>query len=312
MVDPSLATSQKGLWAIKWSSILLFLGASFQLFYVVLSGSVALRSDTIHNFSDAGTVVPLGIAFIIGRIKPNHRFTYGYGKVEDIAGIIVVLFMFVSAMYALFVSIDRIFHPQAISHLWVVVVASLVGFVINEGAAIFRIRIGKQIKSQALITDGYHARTDGWSSLAVLFGVIGAVLGFHLADPLIGILITIIILKTTWDSAKEVFTRALDGVDPEITAEILHEMKETKGIKEISDTRVRWIGHTLHAELNIAVDPKLTVEQAHEISKEAERNLKSHIPHLTRIIIHVDPLHSSGEEHHAVHDEHGHDVTHTH
>jgi len=191
MVDPSLATSHKGLWAVKWSSIVLFVGACFQLFVVLLSGSVSLLSDTIHNMGDAGTALPLGIAFILGRRKANDRFTYGYGKVEDIAGIVVVLFMFASAMYALYVSVYRIFHPQAISHLWVVAVASLVGFAINEGAAVFRIKVGKQIKSQALIADGYHARTDGWSSLAVLFGAIGVALGFRLADPLVGILITL-------------------------------------------------------------------------------------------------------------------------
>lgn len=301
MIDPSLATSQKGLWAVKWSSIVLFLGALAQLIVVFFSGSVALLTDTIHNFGDAATAIPLAIAFLLGRRKPNERFTYGYGKVEDIAGIIILLFMFTSAIVALYVSIERIFNPQEVTHLWIVIAAALIGFAVNEGAAIFRIRVGKLIKSQALIADGYHARTDGWTSLAVLFGAIGIALGFPLADPLIGILIAIMILKTTWDSSKEVFTRALDGVDPEITKEIHHAVSHTKGVEKISDTRVRWIGHTLHAEINLAVNPKLSVEQAHEIAKEAERNLKSHIPHLTHTMIHIDPLHSAGEQYHALH-----------
>jgi len=298
MVDPSLSSSEKGLWAVKWSSIVLFVGACFQLFVVILSGSVSLLSDAIHNFGDAGTAVPLGIAFVLGRRKPNSRFTYGYGKVEDIAGIVVVLFMFASAMYALYVSIQRIFHPQAVSHLWVVAVASVVGFVINEGAAIFRIRIGKQINSQALIADGYHARTDGWSSLAVLFGALGVWLGFRLADPIVGIIITLVILKTTWESAKEVFARAIDGVDPEVIEKINHAVNHTKGVKKVSNLRARWLGHKLHAEINIAVNSKLSLEKAHKIANDAERNLKSHVPHLAHIMIHVDPVSTSGEHYH--------------
>ncbi|SRR6266568_972635 len=292
MIDPSLATSDKGLWAVKWSSIMLFVGACFQLFVVLLSGSVSLLSDTIHNMGDAGTALPLGIAFILGRRKANDRFTYGYGKIEDIAGIVVVLFMFASAMYALYVSLYRIFHPQAISHLWIVAVASLVGFAINEGAAIFRIRVGKQIKSQALIADGYHARTDGWSSLAVLFGAIGVALGFRLADPLVGILITLVILKTTWSSAKEVFARAIDGVDPEVTEEILHAANHTEGVKKISNLRARWIGHKVHTEMTIVVDKTLSLLEAHHIVEEVENNLKTHIPHLSYFTIDVEPDHS--------------------
>jgi len=298
MVDPSLSSSEKGLWAVKWSSIVLFVGACFQLFVVILSGSVSLLSDAIHNFGDAGTAVPLGIAFILGRRKPNSRFTYGYGKVEDIAGIVVVLFMFASAMYALYVSIQRIFHPQAVSHLWVVAVASVVGFVINEGAAIFRIQIGKQINSQALIADGYHARTDGWSSLAVLFGAIGVWLGFRLADPIVGIIITLVILKTTWNSAKEVFARAIDGVDPEVIEKIHHAVSHTKGVKKVSNLRARWIGHKLHTEMTIVVDKTLSLLEAHRIVGEVESDLKSHIPHLSYFTIDVEPSGHSEEQRH--------------
>ncbi len=289
MVDPSLAVSDKGLWAIKWSSVILFLGALFQLFVVLVSGSVSLLSDTIHNFGDSATALPLGIAFILGRRKANERFTYGYGKVEDIAGIIIIVFMFSSAIFALFISIQRIFHPQLVSHLWVVAVASIVGFAINEGAAIFRIKVGKQIHSQALIADGYHARTDGWSSLAVLFGAIGVSLGFHLADPLVGILISVIILRTTWSSAKDVFTRALDGVAAEVVEKINHAVSHTQGVQKVDNLRARWIGHTLYTEMTIVVDKSLSLQDAHKIVGEVEHNLKEHIPHLSGFTIDVEP-----------------------
>ncbi len=298
IIDSSL-TSGKGLWAVKWSSIILFFGAIFQLAAVLLSGSVSLLSDTIHNFGDAATAIPLSVAFLIGRRKPTKRFTYGYGRVEDIAGIIIIVFMVTSVVYALYASIDRILHPQTVSHLWVVALASLVGFSVNEGAAIFRIRIGKQIHSQALVTDGYHARTDGWSSLAVLLGAIGVWLGFRLADPLVGILISIVILKTTWELAKEVFTRVLDGIDPEVIDEIKHTASRTKGVEEVTETRVRWIGHKIHAELNVAVDPKLSVEQGHKIANNVSHDLLHKLPYLSNASIHVDPLHSSGEKYHT-------------
>lgn len=298
IIDPSL-TSGNGLWAVKWSSIVLFLGAFFQLFVVLLSGSVSLLSDSIHNFGDAATAIPLGAAFIIGRRKPTKKFTYGYGRVEDTAGIIIVVLMALSVMYAFYASFERILHPQIISHLWVVVIASLVGFSVNEGAAILRIRIGKEIHSQALVADGYHARTDGWSSLAVLFGALGVALGFPLTDPIVGIFISLFILKATLELGKEVFTRALDGIDPEIIGEIKHIASQAKGVEEVTETRGRWVGHTIHAELNVAVDPKLSVEQGHEISNTVSHNLLHELPYLSNASIHVDPLHTSGEKHHA-------------
>ncbi len=298
IIDPSL-TSGTGLWAVKWSSVVLFSGAFLQLLAVILSGSVSLLSDTIHNFGDAATAIPLGAAFVIGRRKATDKFTYGYGRVEDIAGIIIVVLMTVSIMYTLYASFERIIHPQTVNHLWVVAIASLIGFSVNEGAAVFRIRVGKKIHSQALIADGKHARTDGWSSLAVFLGAIGVSLGFPLADPLVGILISLVILKTTWELGKEVFSRALDGIDPEVINEIKHIASQAKGVEAVTETRGRWIGHTIHAELNVAVDPKLSVGQGHEIADTVCHNLLHELPYLSNASIHVDPLHTSGEKHHA-------------
>ena len=199
MINSSIITSKQGLEAVKWSSIILFLGSCIQLVVVVLSGSVSLLSDTIHNFGDAATALPLGAAFILGRKKANKKFTYGYGKVEDIAGVIVLLFMLVSALGAGYLSIQRLFHPQPVTHLIILIIASLVGFGINEWAAHFRIGVGKRIKSEALIADGKHARMDGITSLSVVISAVGIWFGFPLADPLVGLFITALILKTTWE-----------------------------------------------------------------------------------------------------------------
>src|SRR5215213_846435 len=199
-VDPSIATSERGIWAVKWSFVGLMVTALLQVVVVVLSGSVALLSDTIHNFGDALTAVPLWIAFALARLRASRRFTFGYGRVEDLAGVVVVLIILFSAVVAGYQAIERIIHPQPVGLLWAVAAAALVGFVGNEAVAIFRIRVGRQIGSAALIADGYHARTDGWTSLAVLLGAIGVWLGYPLADPIVGLLIAAAILVIVWQS----------------------------------------------------------------------------------------------------------------
>ncbi len=173
VIDPSIASSARGLWAVKWSFMGLMTTALFQVVVVAASGSVALLADTIHNFADAATAIPLGIAFLFARKHPSRRFTFGYGRVEDLAGLAVLLFIFFSAVVAGYESINRFFHPQDIHYLWAVALASVIGFLGNEGVAIFRIRVGREISSAALVADCYHARVDGWTSLAVLAGALG-------------------------------------------------------------------------------------------------------------------------------------------
>jgi len=306
-IDPSIASSDRGIWAVKWSFIGLFVTAAIQLAVVIFSNSIGLLADTIHNFGDAATAVPLGIAFMFAKRKPSARFTYGFGRVEDFAGVLVVLTIFASAAVAAYISILRFIHPQKVEHLPAVAIASVLGFLGNEGVAIFRIRVGKQIGSAALIADGYHARTDGWTSLAVLFGALGVWLGYPKADPIIGILITIAILIIVWRSAKEVFTRALDGVEPEVVSKIQHAASHVPGVREVTEVRARWLGHQLLAEVNIATDPTLSVQEGHTIGAEVHRQLTAHLPFLARAIVHVDPIGASGESHHVAEAAHEHD-----
>jgi len=215
-MDPSLLTTERGIWAVKWSFVGMLGTAVFQVVIVLLSGSVALLADTIHNFGDAVTAVPLWFAFVLARQKPSRRFTYGYGRVEDLAGVVIVLIILVSAVVAAYESVDRLLHPRTVTHLWAVGGAAVIGFLGNEVVAQFRLRVGREIGSAALIADGYHARVDGLTSLAVLLGAIGVWLGLPLADPIIGLLITVVILHIVWESGKGVFTRLLDGIDPEM------------------------------------------------------------------------------------------------
>jgi len=300
IVDPSITTSDRGLWAIKWSFIGLAGTALLQLIVVFISGSVALLADTIHNFGDAATAIPLGVAFWFARKKPSARFTFGYGRVEDLAGVAIVLTILASAIIAGYESIQRLLHPQEISHLWAVIGASIIGFLGNEAVAIFRIRVGREINSAALIADGYHARVDGWTSLAVLFGAVGVWLGYPLADPIIGLLITAAIFGIVIQSGKSIFIRMLDGAEPQVIEEIRHAAEHVPQVKEVAEVRARWLGHRLHAELNIAVDPQLTIAQAHAIAAEVRHQLLHHLDYLSLVVIHVDPVDQSGEAHHSI------------
>ena len=271
-----------------------------QLVIFLFSGSVALFADTIHNIADAATAIPLWIAFTLARRQPSRRFTYGYGRVEDVAGVMIVLTILFSAILAGYQSVNRLLNFQPVQHLWAVAIASIIGFAGNELVAIFRIRVGKQINSAALVADGYHARVDGLTSLGVLFSAVGVWLGYPLADPITGFLITLAILPIVGESAKAIFTRLLDGVDPGVSDEIRHAMNHAQGVHGVTDVRLRWSGHHLHAEVNLAVNPKLSVAEGHAIAMEARHQLLHHLPYLSNVTIHVDPENLSGEEHHRI------------
>ena len=285
---------------MKWSFIGLFITALVQIIVVFLSGSVGLLSDTIHNFGDAATAVPLWIAFALTRLGTSRRFPFGYGRFEDLAGVIVVFIILFSAVVAGYEAIDRLLNPQPVGYLWAVAAASIIGFIGNEAVAIFRIRVGREIESAALIADGYHARTDGWTSLAVLFGAIGVWLGYPAADPIVGLLITAAILVIVWQSGKAVFTRLLDGVDPEVLDEIRHTAGHVAGVAEVAETRARWLGHRLRAEVNVAVSPECSVAEGHDIAREVNHRLLHELRYLEMAVVHVDPLQQTGEEYHRV------------
>src|SRR6266508_6158040 len=299
-IDPELLTTERGIWAVKWSLIGLGATAIFQVVIVLFSGSVALLADTIHNIADAATAIPLWIAFTLARRQPSRRFTYGYGRVEDVAGVMIVLTILFSAALAGYESINRLLHPQSVEHLWAVAVASIIGFAGNELVAIFRIRVGKQINSAALVADGYHARVDGLTSLGVLFSAVGLSLGYPLTDPIVGLVITVAILAIVWESGKTVFTRLLDGVDPEVTDEITHALNHAQGVRDVTEIRLRWLGHRLLAEINLAVSPKLSVAEGHAIAVEARHQLMHSLPYLSNVTVHIDPEDLSGEKHHAI------------
>lgn len=306
ILDPAIATTDRGMWALKWSFFGLLATALLQLVVVVISGSVALLADTIHNFADAATAIPLAIAFAFARLKPSRRFPYGYGRVEDLAGALIVVTILVTAVVVGYESVLRLLRPQPVGHLWAVAGASVIGFLGNEAVAVFRIKVGREIGSAALVADGYHARVDGLTSLAVLGGTAGVWLGYPLADPLVGLLITVAILHLVRQSAYAVFTRMLDGVDPEILDAAEYAAKHVSGVCDVAEVRARWIGHRLTLELNVAVNADVSVTQGHAVAKEVRHRVLHRVPHVSGVTVHVDPAAESGETFHGI-DGHAHD-----
>ncbi|MEV7065496.1 cation diffusion facilitator family transporter [Streptomyces collinus] len=294
-VDSALESSARGMRALWVSLAVLGATALAQAAVVAVSGSVALLGDTVHNTADALTAVPLGIAFVLGRRAATRRFTYGYGRAEDLAGLVIVLTIAASAAFAGWTAVDRLLDPRPVQHIPVVAVAALVGFAGNEWVARYRMRVGRSIGSAALVADGLHARTDGFTSLAVLLGAGGSALGWQLADPVVGLLITAAIALVLRDAAREVFRRVLDAVDPALVDRAERALTEVPGVRGVGELRMRWIGHRLRAEVAVVVDGDATVREAHRIAVDAEHALLHAVPRLTAALVHADPEPAPGE-----------------
>ena len=299
-VDAALEASAEGM-RVLWISLAALAGtAAVQAVVVVLSGSVALLGDTLHNATDALTAVPLGIAFVLGRRPPTRRYTYGYGRAEDLAGVAIVIVIAASSAVAMFASLGRLLHPHKVSDLGAVAAAAVAGFAGNELVARYRIRAGRRIGSAALVADGVHARADGLTSLAVLAGAGGVALGWDRADGLVGLLIAIAIAVVLGQAAREVFRRMMDAVDPHVVDHAEAALRATPGVLGIGQVRLRWIGHTLRAECEVTVDATATVVQAHHVAVEAEHALIHALPRLSGALVHADPEPRDGVDHHAI------------
>jgi cation diffusion facilitator family transporter len=288
-VDSALESSAQGIRAVKISLVGLALTAALQMLVVAVSGSVALFADTVHNLSDALTAVPLWIAFVVGRRAANRRYTYGYGRAEDLAGLFIVAMIALSAVLAGVQAVRRLVDPAPVEHLGWVALAGLIGFAGNELVAVYRIRVGRAIGSAALVADGLHARTDGLTSLAVLAGAGGVAAGFPLADPIVGLVITVAILAVLRTAVRDVYRRLMDAVDPALVDLAEQSLSATPGVTAVRAVRMRWIGHALHAEAELDIDGGVSVTDAHALAHEAEHRLTHDVPRLRSAVIHAYP-----------------------
>jgi cation diffusion facilitator family transporter len=287
--DPALATNA-GILAVKLSLAVLLLTALFQLGVSLRSGSVALLADTIHNFADALTAIPLWLAFSLSRRLRNRRYTYGYGRAEDLAGAAIVALIFFSALEVYSQSIQKMLHPVMVTNLGWVAAAAGIGFLGNELAAILRLRTGRRIHSAALVADGRHSQVDGFTSLGVLVGVLGVRLGFPLADPLIGFVIGTTILVVAWNSGRELWYRLMDATDPEVTRLVEQTAAGVPGVLAVEEIHIRWLGHWQHCELHITVEAQLPTLESHQIAETVRHALFHALASLQEISVHVDPL----------------------
>lgn len=293
--DAAMESTERGIQTLKLTLLIMGLTALFQVVIVLISGSVALLADTIHNFADACTSVPLWVAFALARRGANRRFTYGYGKIEDVAGVLIVAIIFFSACVAGYESVMKLIHPEPMENTGWVAAAAIIGFIGNEWVAIYRIRVGKEIGSAALVADGYHARVDGFTSLAVLLGVIGVWIGVPIIDPLVGLGITVTILVIVKDAAKSVWIRLIDGIEPDILEQIEHAPLHVPGVKAVREVRARWVGHKVHTDVVLDVAPELSVREADELAVSVEKSLLAHMRLLGSAVVRVRPVKGTGE-----------------
>jgi cation diffusion facilitator family transporter len=287
--DSALGAEADGRRALLGSLGILAVTAAMQLMVVGFTGSVALLTDGLHNVADAFTALPLLIAFAVSRRPPTKRYTYGYGRTEDIAGLFVVIIIAFSAGLAAWQASNRLIHPQEISDLWAVALAAVVGFLGNEIAGRYRIRVGRRIGSAALVADGLHARTDGFTSLTVLLGAAGVALGWKGADATVGLIITVVILGALRSAVRQVGARLLDATDPALVDQATAVVAGVPGVTGVRELRIRWLGHTLRAEVDAVVEPTLNVTRAHDVAHHAERHLLREVPRLTAATIHTSP-----------------------
>lgn len=287
--DPAFNANETGIRTI-WLA-LLALGATsiLQIGIVALSGSVALLADTVHNIGDTLNSIPLLIAFYLARRVATRRYTYGFGRAEDVAGIFIVLSIAVSAGVVFWESFQKLLNPQPMQNIPWVMLAAVVGFLGNEAVASLQIRTGRKIGSDAMIADGLHARIDGLTSLAVLLAAGGTLIGLPILDPIIGLLIGVAILFITKDATVRIWYRLMDAVDPTLVSQIEHYASDVEGVQQVVRLRIRWVGHQLFAEMTIILDETLSLVESHQIAENVQAALRQAVPHLAEITVHAEP-----------------------
>lgn len=288
-VDDALASNEEGIRALKISLVALMVTALLQAVVVAFSGSVALLADTIHNFGDALTALPLWVAFALARRPANRAHTYGYGRAEDLAGVAIVGLILFSAGVAGYQSVTKLINGSEVSNVGWVAVAGVVGFLGNELVAQFRIRVGKKIGSAALVADGQHARTDGFTSLAVVAGALGVAFGYPILDPLVGLGITVAILFIVKDSARSMWRRMMDAVEPEIVDSIEEAAAGVPGVEGVESVRARWVGHRVHSEVEIGVPENSSASEVAKIREKLFAEAKRAVPKLERLVVEAVP-----------------------
>jgi cation diffusion facilitator family transporter len=274
--------------AVIVSAVALGLAALAEITASLLSGSASVLADGLHNAGDVLTSFILLFTFALVRRPATRRFSSGYGRFEDVATLLIIVVIIVTAAVAASESVAKLIYPATYSNIPLTLGAALIGVIANLGVSEYKLRVGRGIGSESLEADGIHSRVDALVSAGAFVGIGLAGLGFKIADPIAGILITIAIVFVLAGTVKQLFYRMMDAVDPTIADEITNAAKSVSGVLQIHDLRVRWVGRELVAVMHVAMNPKSTLEDAHALAMRVEEAVCHEVP-AARLEIHMDP-----------------------
>lgn len=283
------ANRQKAMRAIVFSSLGLLLTSSFELGVVFLSGSVALLSDALHNLGDVFTTVGVYLGFRASRRTATARYPYGYGRAEDLAGIVIVAAIWASAVLAAWQSYEKFVSGRGTSHLAIGMVAAVVGIVGNQLVARYKLKVGRAIKSVPLIVDAKHSMLDAIASGGALVGLVGVALGFRAADPLAGFAIALLIVHIGIDATRDVVSRLMDVHDDEVGRTVLAAINQIPEVKAVTNLRVRWLGRQVEVRVRVHLPPTISFVEAHELSHQVEKTILEAIPDVREVAVESVP-----------------------
>jgi cation diffusion facilitator family transporter len=291
--------SAQGIRALKISAAGLGLTAVVQFAVVAVGGSVALFADALHNLGDVFTTVALWIAFVATRRAANERYTFGYQRFEDLAGLVIVAAIFASAGWALYEGVTHLVRAQVPTHIPAGIAAAAVGVVGNEAVAQVKIRTGRRIGSPALVAEGQHSRVDGLASAAAVIGLGGVALGAGWADPVAGIVLGLVICRVGYTSAKPVLARVLDRIDPALIERIARLAIGVEEVQGVHDIRARYAGRALYVLLHVSLPEDMRLEEAHAAGERVRHEIVHHLPEVVQVDVHLDP---AGDSEATAHD----------
>lgn len=287
-----------GLRTIWISAAALAVTAAFQIVVYAFGGSAGLFADALDNLGDVVTTIALAIAFLAARRAADHRYTFGYQRFEDLAGVFVILIIWASAGLAAWESYRKLTGDHEVGYLGWGLAAAAAGAVGNELVARYKIRMGRRIGSPPLVADGKHARTDALASVAAFGGLLGVHYGFEEADPIAGFVVTLAIVVIARDASRHVLARLLDAVDPDVVQTVENIARQTPGVVSVGRAQARYAGRSLYVVLTVAVDGDLPLTRAHEISEELHHHILHDLPGVAQVDVHVDPWEPHADEAH--------------
>ena len=297
VVDGEMINNRRALRAVKISALGLGATAALQFAIVTISGSVALLSDALHNIGDVAGTLTLLVAFTIARRPSSDAYPFGWRRAEDLGGLVIVLAIAVSAGLAGWESIRALLGEHNITNTGWAFAAALAGIIGNEAVAVYKIRVGKEVDSPALVADGQHARTDGLASAGAAIGIAGAWIGLPVLDPLAGLAITGAIVWILIDVGRPVLRRLLDAIEPDVIARMQEVAAAVDGVEGVHDLKARRAGRIVLVQLHVDLPPDLPLRDAHAIAEQVRHEIMHHDPQVASVQIHVDPAGEHDEAH---------------